>query len=163
MAFGVGLMTPVSYPIAYVLIESLSADCIVQQPNALEVFPEVHLIDFDSAVQEALEKTHPARIERVWEDGRQNMKFLKHQGCFIFHRASAFSENHQIDRVSESRHSPFGDMWFEACAEQKTLTQTLLFSPRGLPGFLYWFLLFPFHWMRFRGFIHRRVKQSRSS
>ena len=39
MAFGVGLMTPVPYPIAYALIGGLSADSVVKHPEALEVFP----------------------------------------------------------------------------------------------------------------------------
>src|SRR5215208_6525058 len=71
MAFGVGLITPVPYPIAYALIGGLSADSVVKHPEALNVFPEVNLIDFNSAVKEALEKTHPSHIERVWDDGRQ--------------------------------------------------------------------------------------------
>ena len=41
MAFGVGLMTPVPYPIAYALIGGLSADSVVKHPEALKVFPEV--------------------------------------------------------------------------------------------------------------------------
>ena len=152
MAFGVGLVSPVPYPVAYVLIESLSADCIVWHPDVLKAFPGVKLIDFDSAVQEALEKTHPARIVRVWENGRRKTKFIKHEGCFIIHRATALPDNHPVDRASESRHTSFGDMWFEAVAEDGILTQTLFFSPRGLPGFLYWYLLFPFHFSSLRGF-----------
>src|SRR5689334_20538286 len=69
MAFGVGLMTPVPYPIAYALIGGLSADSVVKHPQALETFPEVQLIDFDTATKYALEKTHPAHIERIWDDG----------------------------------------------------------------------------------------------
>ncbi len=86
MAFGVGLMTPVPYPIAYALIGGLSADSVVKHPEALTVFPEVTLIDFDSATRDALEKTHPSHIERVWDDGRQGPKSIKHEGCFIDHR-----------------------------------------------------------------------------
>jgi hypothetical protein len=155
MAFGVGLMTPIPYPIAYVLIESLSADCIVRHPDVLEAFPGVELIDFDSAVREALEKTHPARIERVWVDGRLTAKFLKHEGCFIVQRAIALPENHRDDGRCEGRNTPFGEMWVEAHAQGSFLSQTLFFSPRGLPGFLYWFLLYPFHLMLLRGFQRR--------
>jgi hypothetical protein len=152
MAFGVGLMTPIRYPVAYVLIESLCADCIVQHPDAMDVFPEVHLIDFDTAVQEALENTHPANIERVWVDGKQEAKSVKHEGCFILQRVSTLAENHRENKVIESRHTRFGDRWFEICTQQKTLTRTLFFSPRGLPGFLYWYLLYPFHLISLRGF-----------
>lgn len=152
MAFGVGLMTPIPYPIAYVLIDSLSSDSIVQHSETVSAFPEVQLIDFDAAVQEALGKTHPDRIERVWVDGRQKAKSVKHEGCFIVQRVSALVENHRENKVIESRHTRFGDMWFEACTQQKTLTKTLFFSPRGLPGFLYWYLLYPFHVLSLHNF-----------
>ncbi len=103
MAVGVGMMTPVPYPIAYALIGGLSADSIVKHPQALKVFPEVKLIDFDTATKDALEKTHPSHIERVW-DQRQDFgslplsisdqeletskiwTTLKHEGCFVDHR-----------------------------------------------------------------------------
>ena len=84
MAFGVGLMTPVPYPIAYALIGGLSADSVVKHPEALKIFPEVNLIDFDSAAKDALVKTHPLHIEHIWDDGKQTA--LKHEGCFIDHR-----------------------------------------------------------------------------
>ena len=94
MAFGVGLMTPVPYPIAYALIGGLTADSVVKHPEALKVFPEVTLIDFDSATRDALEKTNPAQIERVWLQSRDTgsrftsdvRMFLKHEGCFIDYR-----------------------------------------------------------------------------
>lgn len=163
MAFGVGLMSPIPYQIAYVLIESLSADCIVRHPDVLKVFPEVKLIDFDSAVREALETTNPAQIERVWEDGRLKAKSLKHEGCFIVQRVFALTDDHRKEKVIESHRTRFGDMWFEARTEHKTLSQTLFFSPRGLPGFLYWYLLYPFHLMSLRGFRRRVARQSRTS
>ncbi len=40
MAFGVGLMTPVPYPIAYALIGGLSADSVVKHPDALTSSPK---------------------------------------------------------------------------------------------------------------------------
>src|SRR6266487_3719675 len=103
MALGVGMMTPVPYPIAYALIGGLSADSIVKHPEALKVFPEVKLIDFDTATKDALEKTHPSHIERVWDQRKdfgslppsisdqelESSKIwmtLKHEGCFVDHR-----------------------------------------------------------------------------
>lgn len=157
MAFGVDLMTPVPYPIAHALIEGLSADSIVNHPEALTVFPEVKLIGYDAATKDALEKTDPHHIERVWEDGTTEIKFLKHEGCFVLHAISPLSQGEGM----ESRHTIFGDLWLERRVGQiaNLSYATLFFSPRGLPGFLYWFLLFPFHWMRFRGLMRRIVKQ----
>jgi len=169
MAFGVGLMTPVPYPIAYALIGGLSADSVVKHPEALKVFPEVKLIDFDSAIQKALKFTHPDHIERIWDDGGQKSKSIKHEGCFIIHTISSLPKEHQDDvsgapakskrDVTRNHDSnSFGEMWLEWHVDENHISQTLFFSPHGLPGFLYWFLLYPFHWLKFRGLIKKIVR-----
>lgn len=158
MALGVDLMSPVPYPIAHALIEGLSADSVVNHPDALTVFPEVKLIDYDTATKDALEKTHPSHIERVWEDGTTGIKFLKHEGCFVLHAISPLSQGEGM----ESRHTIFGDLWLERGQVDNLSYATLFFSPRGLLGFLYWFLLFPFHWMRFRGLMQGQAEQDRT-
>jgi uncharacterized protein YbjT (DUF2867 family) len=193
MAFGVHLMTPVPYPIAYALIGGLSADSIVKHPQALRVFPEVKLIDFEAATKNALEKTHPTQIERVWEDGRPGPISIKHEGCFIDHRESMLhvEPKDALDAIREMINSSdmqvevnepdqilvcvknrvAGEKWLEwrvasrasslgPFASVTFLTQTVFFSPRGLPGFLYWFLFYPFHWFNFRGLITAIIKRS---
>ena len=186
MAFGVGLMTPVPYPIAYALIGGLSADSIVKHPEVLKIFPGVELIDFDSAVKDALIKTHPSHIERVWDVGKdfgslskknQNAEdfqktsevwvTLKHEGCFINHREMKINSSPEVVfqaitqivkahgwqveiNATNSRivacnpHQRFGVQWTEWRVDQTRLTQTIFFSPRGLPGFLYWRIFAPF-------------------
>lgn len=191
MALGVDLMTPVPYPIAYALIGGLSADSIVKHPEALQVFPEVELIDFETATMDALEKTHPSFIERVWDmrgdfgsPGQQTSEVwvtLKHEGCFIDHREVAVDSEHskllcQMEDLGartplpegeggvREKRFPFGIEWIEWRVRHATsvtyLTQTIFLSPRGLPGFLYWYLLYPFHLLRFRGLIKSIAKQS---
>ena len=189
MAFGVGLITPVPYPIAYALIGGLSADSVVKHPEALNVFPEVRLIDFDSAAKDALEKTHPAYIERVWDDGRGGPKSIRHEGCFIDHREIRMSaEPEQVsdvlqefvnmsDALLEVEHTneqvlvyvqdqAAGKKWIVwragHASEEAYLSQTVFFSPRGLPGFLYWYLLYPFHIIKYRGLIQSIVQQSKT-
>jgi uncharacterized protein YbjT (DUF2867 family) len=189
MAFGVGLMTPVPYPIAYALIGGLSADSIVKHPEALAVFPEVTLIDFDTAARDALEKTHPSQIERVWEDGRQGARSIKHEGCFIDHRekpipvepgkvlsavrqflsrSTAFDEVQQTDEKIGVRvkNQKAGEKWIEwrvarDADNSACLSQTIFFCPRGLPGFLYWYLLYPWHAFHFHNSIKSIAEQSR--
>jgi uncharacterized protein YbjT (DUF2867 family) len=178
MAFGVGLMTPVPYPIAYALIGGLSADSVVRHAEALRIFPEVRLIDFDSATRDALKKTHPAHVERVWDDGRQGGKSIKHEGFFIHHweakihakpervfdavkhfieQSDAFAEvAHTDERISVcAKVQTAGEKWIEWHVRQRKdltcLSQTVFFSPRGLPGFLYWYFLYPFH--LFKGYL----------
>jgi len=202
MAFGVDLVTPVPYPIAYALIDGLSADSVVKHPEALTTFPEVKLIDLEAATKEALEKTHPSHIERVWRAGKDfgNLSLktseawmtLKHEGCFIDHReviihaepekvlyatgqltgkANWQAEANQTHRLLVSiKDQLAGKKWIEWRVRHAAevpeggsvtyLSQTVFFAPRGLPGFLYWYLFYPFHFLNFRGLIKSIVKQS---
>jgi uncharacterized protein YbjT (DUF2867 family) len=187
MAFGVGLMTPVPRPIAYALIGGLANDSVVQHAEALEVFPKVNLIDFNSATKDALEKTHPSHIERVWDDGVLRVKSLKHEGCFIDHRemlthASPEKVFQTLTRVINNpnlcvevneptqriivrdKDQRPGDKWIEwrvgRTASPTYLTQTAFFSPRGLPGFLYWYLLYPLHVFNSRALLRKIAQRS---
>jgi len=181
-------MTPVPYPIAYALIGGLSSDSVVKHPEALAIFPEVTLIDFDTAARDALKKTHPSQIERVWEDGRQGHRSIKHEGCFIDHReqllpvepekvlstvlqhvnhSAAFDEVQQTDeKISvHVKDQTAGEKWIEwrvvrHAASMTYISQTVFFCPRGLPGFLYWYLLYPLHVIKFNRSIRSIVEQS---
>ena len=187
MALGVDLMTPVPYPIAYALIDGLSTDSVVKHPEALKVFPEVKLINLDSATKEALAKTDPRQVERVWESGERKPKSIKHEGHFIYHREIAVHagpekvyrtimelvekrgwtvEVNEGDQriIAPLRNRAAGKEWIEwriRRAESVTyLAQTVFFLPRGLPGFLYWYLLYPFHLIHDRGLIRSIARQS---
>jgi Protein of unknown function (DUF2867) len=170
------------------LIDGLSADSVVKHPEALKIFPEVKLIDFDTATKDALEKTHPSHIERVWDDGKQATKSIKHEGCFIEHREVAVNaepekvfqalrrfadQANYLTKVNEAqmritvcvKNQAAGKKWIEwrvvhHVKNATSLTQTVFFSPCGLPGFLYWYLLYPFHLINFRGLIKSIAKQS---
>ncbi len=107
MAFGIGLTTPVPRPIAYALVGGLSSDSVVMHDTARKIYPEVNLVDFESATKEALTRLHPLKIERVWESESDSdfgslpehklndqvvkktsevFLTLKHEGFFIDHR-----------------------------------------------------------------------------
>ena len=188
MAWGVGLVTPVPYRIAYALIGGLAQDSVVRNDEARKIFPEVNFIDIDEAIRDALEKTHPSKMRRVWDADRRGSRFIKHEGCFIDHSETIIhaepekvfrtivqrckkenwilevQEAHQqiIARVSNQI---AGRKWIEwrvvrqidraAYPRDKLicLTQTIFFSPNGHPGFLYWYLLYPFHILSFRRLI----------
>jgi uncharacterized protein YbjT (DUF2867 family) len=89
MAFGINLMTPVPRRIAYALVGGLSSDSVILHDVAEKTFPEVRLMEYESAVAEAMRRLHPLKIERVWDDGSSGGKILKHEGFFIDHRAAA--------------------------------------------------------------------------
>jgi uncharacterized protein YbjT (DUF2867 family) len=176
MAFGVGLMTPVPYPIAYALIGGLSADSVVKHPEALTVFPEVKLIDFDTAANDALEKTHPTHIERVWDNGNPAAKSIKHEGCFIDHRemqvtARVETITNEINKIGAcEKNYTFGKQWIEwrvghgslgHLSDVTHISQTVYFCPRGLLGFLYWYMFYPYHMLHFRGLIRKIARQGK--
>jgi uncharacterized protein YbjT (DUF2867 family) len=180
MAFGIGLVTPVPRPIAAALVGGLSSDSVVIHNDALRVFPEVMLIDFDTAARDALDQLHPAHIERVWDDGRGEAKSLKHEGFFILHREAQVQASHEkvfesllqvaakmgwqvessepTQRLLIQRSRTAGAEWIEWRVSQRDdstrLTQTAFFAPRGLGGFLYWYLRLPFHTIR----LHRLIQ-----
>lgn len=216
MAFGIGLMTPVSRSIAYALVGGLSSDSIVLHNSAQETYPEVKLIDFESAIKEALTRLHPLKIENIWEDDEVYSKALKHEGFFIDHRE--LRVNSQLEQVfdviknmggqngwpfanwlwklrglfgvrkfsSESitkydyytvdilqtnqrllLHSQLkapGEGWMEWRVQKQMdhtrLIQTAYFAPYGIGGFLYWYLLLPFHTFVFQGLIKNIARLS---
>lgn len=166
MAFGIGLMTPVPRPIAYALVGGLSSDSVVIHNDAVKIYPEVNLVDFESAAREALTRLHPLMIERVWEDGESDVKNFKHEGFFIarreikinaasekiFHTIGQSAKTFEVEQMDDrallvrSKKNLPGQLWVEWRASgDRVLTQTIFFAPRGLGGFLYWYLVFPFH------------------
>jgi hypothetical protein len=174
-------------PIAHALVGGLSHHSVVKYNQALRVFPEVKLIGFDEAVGIALARLSPKHIERVWDDDQPGVKSLKHEGCFILHREIqsnipvekvfqailrfADKSNWQVE-VDESnrqiiacvKDQPAGQKWIEWRVGQvsnlTTITQTAFFAPHGLPGFLYWFLLYPFHVIALRSLIRAVERES---
>ena len=105
-------------------------------------------------------------------DGGPGLKALKHEGFFINYRRmdlniapeNAFrvlrrviNKPHWRVEINEQNQRIVvrkmdlrsGDQWIEWKVDQSgeltCISQTVFFSPRGLPGFLYWLLLYPFH------------------
>ncbi len=177
MAFGIGLTTPVPRPIAHALVGGLSSDSVVIHGHAREIYPEIKLIDFDSAAKEALAHLHPLKIERVWDNGNSKSKTLKHEGFFIDHRETKTTSDpakvfEAIEKLKipgyvldtakpgellllRSQRKTPGAGWLEWRRNGNTITQTFFFAPRGPLGFLYWYLIQPFHAAELRRLIKR--------
>ncbi|MCB0102584.1 MAG: NAD(P)H-binding protein [Anaerolineales bacterium] len=124
MAFGISLMTPVPYPIAYALVGGLSSDSLILHDTAQKTFPEVKLMDYESAIAEAMKRLHPLRIERVWNEDQDAA--LKHEGFFIQYR-----KDKKAGDLTHKKFS-FGEEWSDG--------QTVYFAPFGFRGFVYAFL-----------------------
>lgn len=53
-----------------------------------------------------------------------------------------------------------GEAWLEFKIKDNILTQTATFRPKGLTGRAYWFIVFPFHVIIFKGLIKKLTKHS---
>jgi hypothetical protein len=57
-----------------------------------------------------------------------------------------------------------GEAWLEwrvsRTASPTYITLTSFFAPRGLPGFLYWYLLYPLHAIVFHGLLRSIARNS---
>ncbi|MGZ6346909.1 MAG: SDR family oxidoreductase [Anaerolineales bacterium] len=90
---------------------------------------------------------------------------VKEGDIIDYYRVESLEENHRMRLYSELRAPGLG--WMEWTVEPapssgSVLTQTAFFAPRGLPGFLYWFLLSPLHCIVFRGLIRAIAQRSKS-
>jgi len=185
MAFGIGLTTPVPSPIAYALVGGLSSDSVVMHNDARRIYPEVNLIDFESATKEALTHLHPHKIEQVWGDENGHSRTLRHEGFFIDHReiktdasiggifeaikkldarvGVEFFEDNRILLVHSKMNFP-GEGWVEwhlnGVGDMDGLTQTVFFTPRGLGGFLFWYLCRPFLILVLNNFINNIARHA---
>ena len=86
MVMGVAWMTPVPASIARPLVDGMRSDSLVQDESAGRTYPDIRLIGYEEAVKIALDQLHPIRLEPVWRDCDQLVKFIKHEGFFIDHR-----------------------------------------------------------------------------
>ncbi len=67
-AYWVHMVTPVTYNAVLPLIEGLHADSIVNDGLARQLFPQVALLNFETAVRYALKKIEVGDIESSWSD-----------------------------------------------------------------------------------------------
>jgi uncharacterized protein YbjT (DUF2867 family) len=178
LAYFMTILTPVPGSITRPLVEGLCSHSIVQDESALQVFPHIKPLDYDSAVKVSLERLDPLLVEPVWRQTAAFRNSMKHAGfCILQHQELVqddptsvmetiremytFSRNYKITSDDEinfdgrqqrilllkSQEPHPGQFWQEwrVCKtdEDTQVTQTMLFAPKGLPGFLWWYLLEP--------------------
>jgi uncharacterized protein YbjT (DUF2867 family) len=117
MAWVVDRLTPVPRPIAAALIGGLQSDSRVVDPAAKLAFPEVQLIPYEAAVQQALGELAPERLERVWEGMDGDRASFRHEGFIIDYRtrqvnAPAGTVFQQLCEVGGRKPWPYADwLW----------------------------------------------------
>lgn len=89
-AYWVHLVTPITYNAVLPLIEGLHADSIVNTDLAARLFPNIEILDFETAVRYALKKIESGDIQSSWSDALvtsagdiQPYRFDIDQGMFI--------------------------------------------------------------------------------
>ena len=89
--------------------------------------------------------------------GRRDPVRLSVGDTLDFWRVEAFEQD-QLLRLSSEMKSP-GRIWlqFEVNRNQAetTLRQTAIFDPHGLAGLVYWYALYPVHYLIFEGMLRR--------
>jgi uncharacterized protein YbjT (DUF2867 family) len=65
-----GVLTPVSFRIAKPLFEGLHSEVVVRDNVAQELFPQIQLLDYQTALLLALAQLHPAQVDTVWIDAQ---------------------------------------------------------------------------------------------
>jgi len=228
-SYWVHWVTPIPASIARPLIEGLRNEVIVRDRRAEELFPEIKLIGYHQAVQDALSSLEAQDVETAWSDALSNsqgdvqpVRLSTHEGMILEQRklevdvppavvyetfTSLGGENGWlyanwawrlrglVDRMiggvgyrrgrrhpQKLRPGDALDFWrvealqpgskmllraemkvpgrawlqFETCpleGDRSILAQTAFFAPKGLSGFLYWYLLYPIHAQIFSGMI----------
>jgi hypothetical protein len=92
--------------------------------------------------------------------GRRSATNLRLGDAVDFWRVDALEPDHTL-RLRAEMKLP-GEAWLEFDADRVSdgrtrLTQTAFYEPRGLLGFLYWYLVFPFHALIFNRMASRIV------
>ena len=171
------LLTPVPNNIAFPLMEELTSSSIVQNSLADEIFPSMELSRYAESVQNALSrKEYPTRTG--WLGALVTREPLKGdhvrtsgEGLLIDYR-ELDNREHQINpkdfHTSKSvdgwitvdkgsgdwigfyrKLKLLGSVRVEFWDKGPEIIQLLMFEPRGIPGLLWWKLVFPFvsRWM----------------
>jgi len=233
-SYWVHWVTPVPASIAQPLIEGLRNEVVVHSSNAQDLFPQIHPVDYLTAVKRSLTNLEENNVETIWSDALASSQgdllpvyFRQEQGLLIEGRQKVVSAPPvEVFRVFSSLGGERGwlalnfawrlrglldrliggvgmrrgrrhpevlrvgdavDFWrVEAVeanrllrlrAEMKVpgkawlqfestpvedghalLVQTAFFAPKGLPGLLYWYVLYPIHAVIF-GRLVQRIKE----
>lgn len=93
--------------------------------------------------------------------GRRHPVEVRPGDTIDFWRVEAF-EPHRLLRLKAEMKLP-GRAWLQFEVEPvwsgSRITRTAIFDPRGLGGLIYWYGLYPIHWVIFRGMLRRMVRQ----
>jgi uncharacterized protein YbjT (DUF2867 family) len=67
-SYWVNIVTPIPGAIARPLIQGLRNENLVRDPKAREIFPQIHPVDYRTAVERAVAKLEASEVETAWSD-----------------------------------------------------------------------------------------------
>jgi len=229
LAFGAGKLTPVPASITRPLIDGMRSDSVVNDEQALQIFPSIARLGYKEAISASLNQLNPAQIEPIWDNALNSIKIIKHAGFFIlsqqislevqpevvyrvlielggkrgwlylntlwqlrgvldclfggpgmrgrrdenylregdiidFYRVETLEQNRMM-RLRAELKAP-GSGWMDWHLKPKSnggllFSQVMYFAPKGLSGFLYWYVLYPVHRLVFSGLFKKLVYLAR--
>ncbi len=98
--------------------------------------------------------------------GRRDPEDLRAGDALDFWRVEAVEPGRLVRLRAEMRVPGRAWLEFQSLAQPDgttVLTQTAFFDPKGLPGLLYWYLLYPIHRLIFSGLIRKLAVQAAAS
>ncbi len=235
-SYWVHWVTPIPAQIARPLIDGLRNEVIVRTPLAKTLFPAIHPLDYQTAIDQALAQLRSGEVETMWSDALVTsqgdippVELSTREGMIVERRqrrvAASASEvfrtftglggrrgwlyanwlwelrgaldrliggvglrrgrRHpdevrvgdavdfwRVERVEPDRLLRLraemkvpGDAWLQfevapAAPGRTLLRQSAYFAPKGLPGLLYWYALYPVHRVIFSGLIQRVARRA---
>ena len=238
-SYWVHLVTPIPTSIARPLIEGLCSEVVVRGTMARSVFPQIHPVDYKTAVQQAVAGLKTGAVETAWTDslassqgqaresamaggtgvtstcrarlvkapppavfgafvgiggkrgygslnwawrvrgaldravggaglrrGRRDPDNLRVGDALDFWRVEAVVPDVLLRLRAEMKLPGGAWLQFEAVPRAPGVTllvQTAFFSPKGVAGLLYWYLLYPVHGLVFSGMIRGLARRAEAS
>ena len=94
--------------------------------------------------------------------GRRDPVHLSVGDSLDFWRVEAYEENRLLRLAAEMKLPGRAWLQFEVAPAEagSTLTQTAIFDPVGVPGLLYWYLLWPVHSLIFASMLRGIARSS---
>jgi len=106
-SYWVHLVTPIPAKIAQPLIKGLGNEVIVRDDTTLQLFPDIHPLDYETAVRLALETMNNRGVETAWSDaltssqgGKTPVTLISREGLIIERRQLTVSA--PVDAVYQS-------------------------------------------------------------
>jgi hypothetical protein len=109
-SYWVHLVTPIPAAIAQPLIKGLGNEVIVRNNAALQLFPDIELLDFETSVHLALARAQTQGVETSWSDAltssqgnRTPLNLITREGLIIEQRQRTLSVSAEVVYRSFSR------------------------------------------------------------